>query len=356
MNRNDTLVVQEEMRMLRICLAVLIVTVFTLSSSFAQGFPDRTVRILVGFAPGGSDIGGRIVAQKLSTMWGQPVVVDNRPGASGNIAADLVAKSAPDGYTILLYVNSYAINTTVYRNLGWDLLRDFAPVGRYAAVPMVLVVDSKLPLKTVPELIAYGKENRGKLNYSSAGSGTANHLAAELFASGAGLEMTHVPYKGGAPSVVAVIQGEVQLSIGALTSFDAQIKSGRVRPLAVTTAARSPLLPDVPTIAESGIPGFDADIWYGFAVPVKTPPEVVRKLSDDLGRAMADPEIQKMLVDRGIGPAYLNSQQMGELVKREVAMWRDTANRIKLSLEGTRRKPTPRRQAAARSPGLPCWT
>lgn len=240
---------------------------------------------------------------------------------------------APDGYTILLYVNSYAINTTVYRNLGWDLLRDFASVGRYAAVPMVLVVDSKLPVKSVSELIAYGKENRAKLNFSSAGSGTANHLAAELFANGAGLEMTHVTYKGGAPSVTAVIQGEVQLSIGALTSFDAHIKAGRVRALAVTTATRSPLLPDLPTIAESGIPGFDANIWYGFSVPAATPPEIVKKMSDDLGRVMADPEVQSMLLDRGIGPAYLNSQQMGELIKREVAMWRDTANRIKLSLE-----------------------
>jgi len=211
------------------------------------------VRILVGFAPGGSDIGGRIVTQKLSAMWGQPVVIEIRAGASGNIAADVVAKLAPDGYTVLLYVNSCAINRTVYRSLGWDLLRDFAPVARYAAVPMVLVVDSKLPLKTVPELVAYGKENRGKLNYSSAGSGTANHLAAELFASGSGLEMTHVPYKGGATSVMAVIQGEVQLSIGGLTSFDADMRSGRVRPLALTTDARSPLLPDLPTVAESGI-------------------------------------------------------------------------------------------------------
>lgn len=312
---------------------MLVVTVSMLLSGLAQGFPDRPVRIVVGFAPGGSDIGGRIVGQKLSTLWGQPVVVDNRPGASGNIGAELVAKAVPDGYTLLLYVNSYAINTTVYRNLGWDLLRDFAAVGRYAVVPMVVVVDSKLPVKTLSDLINYGKANRGQLNYSSAGSGTVNHLVSELFAMATGLEMTHVPYKGGAPSVMAVIQGEVQLSIGALTSFDAQIKAGRVRPLAVTTAARSPLLPDLPTVSESGIPGVDADVWYGFLVPAKTPFEIVRRLSDDLGRVMADLDTQTMLLDRGIGPGYMNSQQMGERMKHEVAMWRAIANRMKLSLD-----------------------
>ena len=176
-----------------------------LLDSAAQAFPDRPVRLIVGFAPGGSDISARLVAQKLSELWGQPVVVDNRPGAAGNIGADLVAKAAPDGHTILLFVNSYTINTTAYRNLPWDLVRDFAPIGRYATSPMVVVVNDKMPARNFAEFVAYAKANRGKINYGSAGTGTAPHLAAELFALRSGIEMTHIPYKGSWPSVTALV-------------------------------------------------------------------------------------------------------------------------------------------------------
>src|SRR5712664_2705117 len=214
----------------------------------AQTFPDRPVRIVVGFAPGGSDISVRILGPKLTELWHQPVVIDNRPGAAGNLGADLVAKAAPDGYTILLCVNSYTINTSVYRGLSWDLLRDFAPVGRYASSPMAVVVNDRVPAKSLAELIAFAKANPGKLNYGSAGSGTAPHLAAELFAIQTGVQMVHVPYKGSAPSVTALITKEVDLSFGALSAFEAFIKDGRVRTLAVTTAKRSSQLPDVPTV------------------------------------------------------------------------------------------------------------
>ena len=296
-------------------------------------FPDRAVRLIVGFAPGGSDISARILAQKLTELWKQPVVVDNRPGAAGNIGADAAAKSLPDGYTLLLCVNSYTINTTVYKNLSWDLLRDFAPVGRYAASPLVVVVNARSPIKSVQELTAYAKANPGKINYGSAGSGTAPHLAAELFAIQAGVEMTHIPYKGSAPSVTALVADEVQLSFGALSAFDSFIKNGRLRPLAVTTARRSAQLPDLPTVAEGGIPGFDVDIWYGFLAPAKTPPAIVKQLSDDLAKVMADPDTQAKIRNAGLEPAYLDSAHMGELMKRDVARWRDVANRVKLSLE-----------------------
>lgn len=296
-------------------------------------FPDHTVRIVVGFAPGGSDISARIIGQKLNELWKQPVVIDNRPGAAGNIGADIVAKSPPDGYTILLCVNSYTINTSVYRNLSWDLLRDFAPVGRYAASPMVVVVNNKSLAKTFRELVAYGKANPGKLNYGSAGAGTAPHLAAELFAIQAGVEMTHVPYKGSAPSVAALLADEVQLSFGALSAFDAFIKDGRLRSLAVTTATRNAHLPDVPTVNESGLAGFDVDIWYGLLVPAKTPPAIVKQLSDDLAKVMADPDTQAKIRQAGLDPAYLDGPKMGELMKRDVARWRDVANKVKLSLE-----------------------
>lgn len=298
-----------------------------------QAFPDRPVRVVVGFAPGGSDISARLVGQKLSELWGQPVVIDNRPGAAGNIGADLVAKAAPDGHTILLLVNSYTINTTAYRNLPWDLLRDFAPIGRYATSPMVLVVNDKMPARNFAEFVAYAKANRGKINYGSAGTGTAPHLAGELFALRSGIEMTHVPYKGSAPSVTALVADEVQVSFGAMSAFDGMVQQGRLRPLAVTTATRFSRLPDVPTVSESGIPGFDVDIWYGFLAPAKTPPAIVKKLSDDLARVMADPDLLGKLRERGLEPAYLDSQKTGALLKQDVARWREIINSLKLSLE-----------------------
>lgn len=299
----------------------------------AIAFPDKPVRIVVGFPPGGSDISARIIGAKLQEIWGQPVLIENRAGAAGNIGADVVAHAAPDGYTVLLCVNSYTINTTVYKNLGWDLLRDFAPVGRFVSSPMVIVVNPAVPVKNVRELIAYAKANPGKLNYGSAGSGTAPHLAAELFAMQTGLQMTHVPYKGSAPSVAAALANEVQLSFGARSAFEAFIKDGRLRPLAVTTAARNAQLPGIPTVVESGIADFDVGIWYGLLVPAKTPAALVSKMSEDLRRVMNDAETQAKLRQSGLDPAYLNPQQMAELMRRDVARWRDVASRIKLTLD-----------------------
>ena len=312
---------------------MLIVATSMVLITAAHAFPDRPVRLVVGFAPGGSDISARLVGQKLSELWGQPVVVDNRPGAAGNIGADMVAKAVPDGYTILLLVNSYTINTSVYRNLSWDLLRDFAPIGRYATSPMVVVVNDKMPVRNFAEFVAYAKANRGKINYGSAGTGTAPHLAGELFSLRSGIEMTHVPYKGSAPSVTALVADEVQVSFGAMSAFDGMVKQGRVRPLAVTTTTRFSQLPEVPTVSESGLPGFDVDIWYGFLAPAKTPPAIVKKLSDDLARVMTDPELQAKLRERGMEPAYLDGQKTGELMKRDVLRWREVINKLKLSLE-----------------------
>jgi tripartite-type tricarboxylate transporter receptor subunit TctC len=291
------------------------------------------VRVVVGFAPGGSDIGMRIIGPKLTELWGQTVIIDNRPGAAGNLGAEIVAKAAPDGYTVLLCVNSYTINTTVYRNLSWDLLRDFVPVARYATSPLAVVVNDRVPVKNMAELIAYAKANPGKLNYASAGSATAPHLAAELFAIQTGIQMVHVPYKGSGPAVTAMIAKEVDLAFGALSAFDAVIKDGRVRALAVTTAERSSQLPELPTVIEAGVPGFDVDIWYGLLVPAKTPAAIVKKISDDVARVLADPDTQEKLRQRGLEPAYLNPAQTGELMRRDVARWRDVANRVKLSLD-----------------------
>lgn len=318
----------------RLVAALIATTAGLISGTPAQAaFPDRPVKIVVGFAPGGSDISARIVAQKLSELWGQSVVIENRPGAAGNIGADVVARAPADGYTLLLCVNSYTINTTAYRNLSWSLLRDFAPAGRFAVSPLVVVVNQNLPVKSVRELIEYARANPDKLNYGSAGSGTAPHLAGELFAMNAGLSMTHVAYKGSGPSVTALVANEVQLSFGALSAFDAFIKDGRLRALAVTTAERSPQMPQLPTVIEGGMPGFDADIWYGLLLPVRTPADVVQKVSADLGRVMADPDTQTRLRQRGLEPAYLDSRQMSELMTRDVARWKAVAERIKLALD-----------------------
>ena len=198
---------------------------------------------------------------------------------------------------------------------------------------MVVVVNDKMPVKNFAEFVAYAKANRGKINYGSAGTGSAPHLAGELFSSRSGIEMTHVPYKGSAPSVTALVADEVQVSFGAMSAFDGMVKQGRIRPLAVTTTTRFSQLPEVPTVSESGLPGFDVDIWYGFLAPAKTPPAIVKKLSDDLARVMADPELQGKLRERGMEPAYLDGQKTGELMKRDVLRWREVINKLKLSLE-----------------------
>jgi len=312
---------------------LLAVAVATFAAAANAAWPDKPVRLLVGFAPGGSDIGGRIIAQKLSEMWGQPVVVDNRPGAAGNIAADAVAKAPADGYTMLLFVNSYTINTSVYKGLQWDAVKDFAPVGRYTLSPMIVVVNPKFPAKNVKEMTDYAKANPGKLFFGSAGSGTAPHLVGELYAIKTGAEMTHVPYKGSAPSVTGLVGGEVQLSFAASSSVAAFVKDGRLRPLAVTTAKRDPQFPDLPTMEEAGIAGFDADIWYAFVMPAKTPPAIIRKVSDDLKTALSDPDIQAKLRANGLEPAFLGPDETAALIKRDVTRWKEVADRIKLQLD-----------------------
>ena len=312
---------------------LLAVAVATFAAAANAAWPDKPVRLLVGFAPGGSDIGGRIIAQKLSEMWGQPVVVDNRPGAAGNIAADAVAKAPADGYTMLLFVNSYTINTSVYKGLQWDAVKDFAPVGRYTLSPMIVVVNPKFPAKNVKEMTDYAKANPGKLFFGSAGSGTAPHLVGELYAIKTGSEMTHVPYKGSAPSVTGLVGGEVQLSFAASSSVAAFVKDGRLRPLAVTTAKRDPQFPDLPTMEEAGIAGFDADIWYAFVMPAKTPPAIIKKVSDDLKTALSDPDIQAKLRANGLEPAFLGPDETAALIKRDVTRWKEVADRIKLQLD-----------------------
>ena len=309
---------------------------FLLIACFSFGtfaFPDRPVKIVVGFAPGGSDISARMIAQRLSEIWGQPVVIDNKPGAAGNIGAESVSRAPADGYTLLLFVNSYTINTSLYKGLTWDATKDFSPIARYALSPMVVVVNDKIPVKSFTEFVTYAKSNSGKLNFGSAGTGTAPHLAAELFALQMGLNATHIPYKGSAPSVTALVANEVQFSFGAMSAFDGMVKQGRLKALAVTTAKRFSGLHDLPTVSESGLSGFDADIWYGLVAPAKTPVNIIKTISDDISRVISEPEMQDKLREKGLEPAFLDAASTSDLIKRDVIRWREIINKLKLTLD-----------------------
>ena len=296
-------------------------------------WPEKPVRLMVGFAPGGSDIIVRAMQPELQKGLGQPIIIENKPGAMSIIAAEYVAKAAPDGYTMLLFVNSYTINTSVYKGLAWDAVRDFAPVGRYTLSPMVVVVNPSLPAKSLKEMTDYAKANPGKLFFGSAGSGTAPHLVGELYAIRTGAQITHVPYKGSAPSVTGIVAGDVQLSFAASSSVAAFIKDGRLRPLAVTTARRDPQFPDLPTVQEAGIPDFDAEIWYALVMPAKTPQAIIRKVSGDLKTVLDDPDVQAKLRQNGLEPAWLGPEDTAALIRRDVARWKDVASRIKLQLD-----------------------
>ena len=257
-------------------------------------YPTKPIRIVVPFPAGGTtDILARAVAQRLTETLGQPVVVDNRPGAGGNIGAELVAKAAPDGYTLLMgTVGTHAINASLYAKMPYDHVRDFAPVILVAGVPNVLVINPALPVNSVQELIAYGKANPGKLNFASSGNGTSIHLSAELFKTMTGVQMAHVPYKGSAPALVDLMGGQVQLMFDNLPSALPQIKAGKLKALAVTSAQRSSALPDVPTVIESGLPGFEASSWFGLLAPAGTPKDIIAKLNGEVAKWLATPGSQ----------------------------------------------------------------
>jgi tripartite-type tricarboxylate transporter receptor subunit TctC len=264
-------------------------------------YPNRPLRIVVPFPAGGTtDIIARAVAQKLTEATGQPVVVDNRPGAGGNIGAELVAKSAPDGYTLLMgTVGTHAINPNIYAKMPYDHVRDFAPVILVAGVPNVLEINPSVPVNSVQELIAYAKANPGKLSFASSGNGTSIHLSAELFKTMTGVQMAHIPYKGSAPALADLVGGQVQLMFDNLPSSLALIKAGKLKPLAVTSAQRSAALPDVPTVAESGLPGFEASSWFGLLAPAGTPKDVVAKLNGEVAKWLATPEAKEKLASQG---------------------------------------------------------
>jgi tripartite-type tricarboxylate transporter receptor subunit TctC len=293
--------------------------------AFAQAptYPSKPVRLVVPFPPGGSlDIAGRLIAQKLTEMWGQTVVVENKPGAGGNIGADFVAKSPPDGYTILLgALSTHAVNPSLYKSMPYDAAKDFAPITLIAITPNVLVVNSSLPVNSAKEFIAYAKANPGKLAFGSGSNGSAGHLAGELFKVETGSDAIHVPFKGGAPATQALLAGDTQFMFDNLANAMSQVKAGRIKALAVTTAQRSSLVPDLPTMAEAGLPGFDISTWYGLFAPAGTPAPVVAKWNADVTRILNSPDVRAKLVADGAEPAPNSPEQFSQFIARELAKY-----------------------------------
>lgn len=288
----------------------------------AQAFPDRPVRVIVPFPPYGSvDVVMRTVQPALAQRIGQSVVIDNRPGASGNIGTELVAHSAPDGYTLLATTLPLVVNPGLFRNLAYDVARDFAPVSLLAAAPFVLTVHPSLPVSSVNEFIAYARVRPGELNYASAGSGTNLHVAAELFKNLAKLDIVHVPYKGGGPALAALLGRETQLSFLGVVTVPPLVKAGRLRALGVTSARRSSAMPGVPTIAESGLPGYEFTSWYGVLAPRGTPFEHVVALNGHIRNALRSPEMAERLSREGAEIVAGTPEEFGKHLRAELAKW-----------------------------------
>jgi tripartite-type tricarboxylate transporter receptor subunit TctC len=298
-------------------LAVLLAAFAT--AAYAQPYPSKPIHFIVPYPAGGPlDTVARLLGQKVSESVHQPVVVENKPGAGGNIGADYVAKAAPDGYTILMgAVATHAINPTLYRNIPYDPVKDFAPVTEVAWTPNVLVVNPSLPVSNVKEFIAYAKAHPGELNFGSGSTGSAGHLAGELFKTMAGVQMVHVPYKGAGPAMQDLIGGQIQLMFDNLASSLGQVRAGKVRALAVTTAKRSTLAPELPTIAESGLPGFDISTWFGIFAPGGTPQPVVQRLHDAFVAALHAPDVQATMKKMGAEPVGNTPEEFAAYIRAE---------------------------------------
>jgi tripartite-type tricarboxylate transporter receptor subunit TctC len=288
----------------------------------AQTYPAKAIRIVVPFPAGGtSDILSRAVGQKLTEEWKQPVIVDNRPGASANIGADIVVKSPPDGYTLLCASTIHTINPSLYSRLGYDPVRDFTPITLIAATSQVLAVHPSVPVKTVKEFIAYAKKRPGQLNYSSAGNGSQPHLTAEMFKTQTGINIVHVPYKGAPPAMTDLLAGHVALTFATSPSAVPHARTGKLRALAVSTAKRISALPEVPTIDEAGVPGFEASGANGLVGPAGMPPAIVERLNAAVVRIVKDPAMSKYLSDQGAEPWTTTPAEYGAYIKSEVAKW-----------------------------------
>ncbi|MGZ5092453.1 MAG: tripartite tricarboxylate transporter substrate binding protein [Burkholderiales bacterium] len=302
--------------------AVLVAASAAAHAQSSAPYPARPIRIVVPQSAGAStDLTARLIGQKLNVVLGQPVIVDNRPGAGSIIGTDLVAKATPDGYTLLVVASSITLNPTLHKDLPFDPVRDLAPITQLSSFPNVLVVHPAVPVKTVKDLIALAKAKPRDINYGSSGTGTGTHLSAELFKYMTGVEMVHVPYKGGGPAVQALLGGQVQLNFATIVSVLPHVRGGKLRAVAVTTAKRSPSAPDVPTIAESGVPGYDHGPWNGFLAPAKTPRTVIGRLNEEVVRILQTPETRAVFTNEGAEPVGNKPEEFGAIIRDETAKW-----------------------------------
>jgi len=311
------------MRNTTIACLLAAMTMPALAAENAQSYPSKPIRLVVPFTPGGStDILARVIGMKLTEAWGKQVVIDNRPGAGGNIGVDLVAKSLPDGYTLVMgHIGTFGVNPTLYPKLPYDPIRDFQPITLVALVPNMLSVNPSLPVKSVKELIALAKAKPGTINFGSGGNGSAAHLAGEYFKLMTKTEITHIPYRGTSPAVTDLIAGQIQMIITGVPPTLNFVKTGKLRALAVATSKRLALLPDLPTIAEAGVPGYEATQWYGVLAPAGTPRPIVDKLNAEMAKAIKGPDVREKLAADAAEPVGNSPEEFGAFIKKEIARW-----------------------------------
>ncbi len=308
------------MKLSRQTMAGLVLAAFC-GAAAAQNYPAKTVRMVVGYPPGGpTDVLARIVSQKLTQTWGQQVIVDNRPGASGMIGAEFTARAAPDGYTLLMVPVTYAVTPSLFAKMTYDVEIDLSPVAQVAAAPFILVVHPTLPVKTVKDLIALDRRSPGQINFASASTGGMPHLAGELFNSMTGTKLVHIPYKGAAPATTDLLSGQVTLMFNNMLSAMPQVKAGRLRAVAVTSSKRSAAAPELPTIAET-VPGYEASGWYGAFAPAATSKELIGRLNAEMNRIMKMPDVTQRLAGDGVEAVGTTPEQFGAYLKQEVAKW-----------------------------------
>ena len=306
----------------------------TAGAARAQAWPRRFVKLVVPFPPGGGTDGvARILANRLSEVWGQQMVIENKGGAGSNIGAEAVARAEPDGYTMLIGSLPLAVNRYLYPSLNYDPIADFAPVSLICLYPNLMVVPNSSPAKSVMEFVAHAKANRGKITFASSGTGTSTHLSGELFKRMTGIEMTHVPYRGSAPALQDTIAGRLDLIFDNVTPSLPQVKGGRARGLAVTTAKRVPAVPELPTIAEAGVPGFDVSSWFGFFVPGKTPPAIIKKMNEDTVAALAHPPVRERLEQLGAAVVGSTPAELATFLKSEMDKWGPVIREAKIKID-----------------------
>ena len=315
-------------------LVLAAVGLLTPQALIAQEYPSKSIRWIVPYPPGGtSDFTARLIGQKLTDTWKQPVLIDNRGGANGNIGTEMAVKAPADGYTLLLVANALTINQGLYSNLTCDAERDLSPVTAILSQPTVLAVHPSLPVKTVKELIALGRSQPGALNYASGGAGNSNHLAAELFGRMSGVKVTHVPYKGMSLGIAALLTGEVHLTFASLVSVSPYINTGRLRVLAVTTLERVPALGNVPTVSEAGVPGFESNSWVGVLVPAKTPRTIVTKLNQEIVRILKTPEVNQQISKVGAEVLANSPEQFAKMIRDDIKRYGELTKAIGIRLD-----------------------